>query len=64
IVFCVLLGLKGIFLFFVSFILNLMFIFYIKSRIRGITGDTIGAVNEIAEASVLFLIHLLSRKWS
>ncbi|MCM8823320.1 MAG: adenosylcobinamide-GDP ribazoletransferase [Candidatus Omnitrophica bacterium] len=64
IVFGILLGLKGITIFFVSFILNLIFIFYVKSRISGITGDTIGAVNEIAEVSTLFLIHLLSEKWS
>ncbi|MCM8787485.1 MAG: adenosylcobinamide-GDP ribazoletransferase [Candidatus Omnitrophica bacterium] len=59
IVFSCFLNLKGIAIFFASFILNLIFIFYVKNRIGGITGDTIGATSEIAETTTLFLIYLL-----
>ena len=46
--------LKGIFLFVLPFFCVLLFIQYIKRRIGGMTGDTIGAISEIAEVSVLF----------
>ncbi len=48
-----LLGIKGLNLFFVSLSIVLISITYIKSRIGGMTGDTIGAINEIAETAVL-----------
>ena len=47
-------GLKGVFLFMLPFLCVLLFIQYIKRRIGGMTGDTIGAISEIAEVSVLF----------
>ncbi|MCX5698489.1 MAG: adenosylcobinamide-GDP ribazoletransferase [Candidatus Omnitrophica bacterium] len=47
-------GLKGVFLFILPFLCVLLFIQYIKRRIGGMTGDTIGAISEIAEVSVLF----------
>ncbi len=34
---------------------------FIKKKIGGITGDTIGAVNELAEAAVLFGVVILQR---
>ena len=46
--------LNGIFLFVFPFLCVLLFIQYIKRRIGGMTGDTIGAISEIAEVSVLF----------
>ncbi|MCG2714078.1 MAG: adenosylcobinamide-GDP ribazoletransferase [Candidatus Omnitrophica bacterium] len=46
--------LKGVFLFMLPFLCVLLFIQYIKRRIGGMTGDTIGAISEIAEVSVLF----------
>lgn len=46
--------LKGAFLFMLPFLCVLLFIRYIKRRIGGMTGDTIGAISEIAEVAVLF----------
>jgi len=34
---------------------------YLRSRLRGLTGDTYGAINEIAEVMVLLLLILLHR---
>ncbi len=34
---------------------------YLKSKFAGLTGDTYGAINEVAEASVLILFTLLTR---
>ncbi len=34
---------------------------YFKSRLSGLTGDTYGAVNELAEVTVLILVILLAR---
>ena len=61
---CALFSLKGIVIFFTSLIPVLLFIRYAKARIGGMTGDTIGAVNEIAEASVLFSILTLGPVWA
>ncbi|MFH1190715.1 MAG: adenosylcobinamide-GDP ribazoletransferase [Candidatus Omnitrophota bacterium] len=47
-------GLKGVFLFMLPFLCVLLFTRYIKRKIGGMTGDTIGAISEIAEVSVLF----------
>lgn len=49
---------KGIILFFISILPVLLFINYVQRKIGGMTGDTVGAVNEIAEASV-FLISIM-----
>lgn len=54
ILFISLLRLKGIIIFVLAFALILAFKQYVQKRIGGMTGDTIGATNEIAEAGVLF----------
>lgn len=52
---CILLaGLKGIFVFVSVFMPVYLFTAYVKRKIGGITGDILGAVNEIAEAAALF----------
>ena len=58
--FLLLIQIKGAILFFVSILPILLFINYIKRKIGGMTGDTIGAVNEVAEVSILlFCLFLL-----
>ncbi|MFA4888153.1 MAG: adenosylcobinamide-GDP ribazoletransferase [Candidatus Omnitrophota bacterium] len=52
-------SLKGIAIFFSSLIPALLFIRYAKTRIGGMTGDTLGAVSEIAEVSTLFSILIV-----
>ncbi|GAX61298.1 cobalamin 5'-phosphate synthase [Candidatus Scalindua japonica] len=46
-------GIKGIFIFFTVFILVILFVSYIKKKIGGMTGDTLGALNEVSELAVL-----------
>lgn len=53
--------LNGAFLFTLAFVCTLIFIQYIKRRIGGMTGDTVGAVSEMAEVFVLFFALILSR---
>ncbi len=60
ILFYLFLGLKGLIVFFSSLIFAFLFFRWIKRKIGGMTGDTIGALNEIAEAGVLFCILILS----
>ncbi len=58
-----LMGIGGITLFAASLAVIFLFIRYSEKKIGGMTGDTIGAVNEIAEASALFLgLILLNSK--
>ncbi len=64
IVFSALFGLKGIIIFFSSLIPALIFICHAKSKIGGMTGDTIGAVSEIAEVSTLFSILIVGSVWT
>lgn len=64
IVFGALVGLKGIIIFFSSLIPALIFIRYAKRKIGGMTGDTIGAVSEIAEVSTLFSILVVGSVWA
>jgi adenosylcobinamide-GDP ribazoletransferase len=64
IVSCALFGLKGIIIFFSSLIPALLFIRYVKARIGGMTGDTIGAVSEITEVSALFSILTVGSIWT
>jgi adenosylcobinamide-GDP ribazoletransferase len=47
--------LKGLILFFLSMLSVLLFLHYIRKKIGGVTGDTIGAVNEFSEAVILLL---------
>jgi adenosylcobinamide-GDP ribazoletransferase len=53
-VFFLLLGLSGLLLFFVCILPVFLSIQFVKRKIGGMTGDTIGTVSEIAEVSVLF----------
>ncbi|UCB57231.1 MAG: adenosylcobinamide-GDP ribazoletransferase [Candidatus Omnitrophota bacterium] len=57
-----LMGLKGIVIFALSLIPVYLFIHYIKKRIGGMTGDTVGATSEIAESIILFLILIWQAK--
>ena len=58
-----LMGVKGIILFALLLATIFSFIQYVKRKIGGMTGDTIGATNEIAEASaLLFSLILLNYK--
>jgi len=50
-------GLNGVTIFTIILIFTLIWIWYIKRKIGGMTGDTLGATNEIAE--LLFLLSLL-----
>ncbi len=47
-------GIKGIGIFLGSLVVSMLFIYYVRHRIGGMTGDTLGAVSEIAEVSALF----------
>jgi len=51
--------LKGILIFALSFLWLLLFIQYVKRKIGGMTGDTIGAISEIAEVSILLFVLIL-----
>jgi len=57
--FFLLMQIKGIILFFISMCPVLLFINCIKRKIGGMTGDTIGAVSEIAEVLILLFCLLL-----
>jgi len=46
--------LEGMLVFFLGLLFVLLFIQYIKGKIGGMTGDTIGATSEIAEVLILF----------
>lgn len=56
-----LMQLKGLILFFLSLLSVLLFLRYIRKKIGGMTGDTIGAVSEFSEAITLLLCLLV---WS
>ncbi|MDD5084583.1 MAG: adenosylcobinamide-GDP ribazoletransferase [Candidatus Omnitrophica bacterium] len=60
ILFFLLMKTGGVFLLAASSFAVFLFINYVKKRIGGMTGDTIGATNEIAEVAVLFfaLVYL------
>lgn len=58
-----LMGIKGVILFALLAAAIFLFIQYVKRKIGGMTGDTIGATNEIAEAAALiFSLVLLNYK--
>ncbi len=52
--FLLLAGLKGALIFIMAFLCVLLFTEYVKRKIGAMTGDTIGATSEIAEAALLF----------
>lgn len=54
-----LMGVKGIILFVVLLAVVFPFAGYVKRKIGGMTGDTIGATNEIVEAAALLFIPIL-----
>ena len=51
--FVLLMQIKGIILFLVSAPMIFLFLQYIKKKIGGMTGDTIGAISEVAEVLIL-----------
>lgn len=59
--FFLLMQIKGVLLFFISLVPILLLINCIKRRIGGMTGDTLGAVNEIAEVLIL-LFYVFCQK--
>jgi len=59
--FLLLMQVKGIILFIICMFPILLFINRIKRKIGGMTGDTIGAVNEIAEVLILLFCLLLPK---
>ena len=54
-------NLKGFVIFAIIIIFTLGWIWYIKKKIGGMTGDTLGATNEIAELVFLLSLLLLSK---
>lgn len=60
ILFLLLMKLEGVILLVLSFLSVFLLINYVKKKLGGMTGDTIGAISEIAEVVVLFfgLIYL------
>lgn len=61
VVFCLLCQVKGLVLFFAALWPVLLCRSYIKKRLGGMTGDTIGALSEAAEVAVLFLAFIIMR---
>ncbi len=59
--FALLMGLKGIILFCIALPPVFLFIYYIKKKINGMTGDTIGATSELAEVMLLLFVLLYIR---
>ena len=57
-VFLLLMRIEGAVLFFISILPVFLFIEYIKRKIGGMTGDTIGAISEASEVLILFLYLL------
>lgn len=56
--FLLLMQLRGLILFFLSLLSALLFLHYIRKKIGGMTGDTIGAVSEFSEVITLLLCVL------
>ena len=57
-------GLKGVAIFFSSLVIPALFIYYVRHRISGMTGDTLGAASEIAEVSTLFSALIFGLIWN
>lgn len=58
VIFLFLMQLKGMIILVISTIVILLAINYVKNKIDGMTGDTIGAISEVAEISILFFTLL------
>lgn len=59
--FLILFKLKFVFALFVIALLSFTFLKYISHRIGGMTGDTIGAVNELSEVFFILVINLMTK---
>lgn len=57
--FILLMKLNGFVIFLISTIPIYLFIVFVKTKIGGMTGDTVGATNEFAEITILFLTLLI-----
>ena len=53
--------LEGLALIFAVWIITVGMAYYLKRKFAGLTGDTYGAINEVAEVSVLLLILVYNR---
>lgn len=61
--FILLMQIKGIILFLVSAPMIFLFLQYIKKKIGGMTGDTIGAASEVAEVLILLFFSIIINIW-
>ncbi len=52
-------GIQGIFIFFIVSFAVVFFVSYIKKKIGGMTGDTLGALNEVGELIVLLFFLVI-----
>lgn len=57
-----LLGIYGFVLCMIGLVIVLLSVIYIRQRIAGLTGDTLGAINEIVEIGVLLGAYLIYRQ--
>lgn len=55
-----LLKLAGLFILFVLWLLTMAMAIYFKRNFAGLTGDTYGAINEVAESAVFIILSLLA----
>ena len=53
--------LVGLAIMFLIWVMTVVMAAYLKSKFSGLTGDTYGAINEVAEVGVLILVTLLAR---
>lgn len=61
--FLLLMQLKGLILFFLSMAVVFLFLLYIKRKIGGMTGDTIGAASEVGEVLILLFSSIMVNIW-
>jgi len=57
----ILLGLKALFILIPTILLMILYEKYIKSKIDGMTGDTLGAASEMIEILIFFIFIILKR---
>ncbi len=55
-------SITGLLLIFGVWVITTAFSFYLKRKFSGLTGDTYGAINEVAEVMVLIFVSLLAYK--